>query len=136
MKPNTSARINPLHLPFLEKLGKYSRYSNGWYLNDSLAPTYTAVNSAMTFIKLFDFTIYEQPFLGLAEDGEINFHWNTDYIDIDLGFFGDNPKDNTYSYYAKTKDPNNVKEWCAGEIPSHLPLDDDILYWLKLEHSK
>ena len=40
------------------------------------------------------------PNIGVADDGEVNFLWDSDGIYIDLGFYGDG----TFSYFARAED--------------------------------
>lgn len=108
----------------ITRIRQLGTYEDGWYLSDSLAPQPQAVKDAVAFIWSMDFDALEYPFIGLAEDGEINFLWENEYIELDLGFYG---KDG-YSYYAKLADGREILK---DEVPADQSLPEEILACLR-----
>ena len=66
---------------------------------DAIWPTDQAFEEAGAFIRQLPLFSLPMPDMGLAEDGEINFLWEDDSIEIDLGFYGTRP----CSYFARDK---------------------------------
>ena len=57
------------------------------------------------------------PTISVADDGELNFLWDSGTLHVDLGFYGDG----SYSYYARDAEG---KEFFGDNVPcSHLPSD-------------
>ena len=58
-----------------------------------------------------------RPTISVADDGELNFLWDSGTLHVDLGFYGDG----SYSYYARD---GEGKEFFGDNVPcSHLPSD-------------
>ena len=62
-------------------------------------PTEAAFEEADQFIRKLPLSSLPLLDMDIAEDGEINFLWDTDTIEIDLGFYGSRP----CSYFARDK---------------------------------
>lgn len=62
-------------------------------------PTEAAFEEADQFIRKLPLSSLPLLDMDIAEDGEINFLWDTDKIEIDLGFYGSRP----CSYFARDK---------------------------------
>ena len=62
-------------------------------------PTEAAFEEADQFIRKLPLSSLSLLDMDIAEDGEINFLWDTDTIEIDLGFYGSRP----CSYFARDK---------------------------------
>ena len=57
--------------------------------------------------------------MGFADDGEINFLWESDAVHIDLGMYGTG----TFSYFARTGDGQKLY---GDDCPAALGLPDAI----------
>ncbi|WP_373533081.1 hypothetical protein [Vampirovibrio sp.] len=117
---------NRVDIQILTRLRTLGMYENGWYAPDSIAPSRETITDAEVFVRHIDWNKVERPFIGLAEDGEINFLWENSRIDLDLGFFGDG----TYSYYAKLADGTEI---LRDYMPARESLPEDILGCLQME---
>jgi len=85
----------------LNAINTLRQLNNGWNGSDSISPPLQTLADAEAFARLvFDAHAISEPIISPANDGEINFFWKTEFITLDLGFFGDG----SYSYYAKTSD--------------------------------
>ena len=62
-------------------------------------PTKAAFEEADQFVRKLPLSSLPLLDMDIAEDGEINFLWDTDTIEIDLGFYGSRP----CSYFARDK---------------------------------
>ena len=63
------------------------------------APEPAAFTDARAFAAQLPTPLSSLPYISLADDGEINFTWNTEQISIDLGFYGTG----TYSYFSRDR---------------------------------
>lgn len=63
-------------------------------------PDAQAFADAQTFIRRLPLNVVPLPEISLADDGEVNFLWQSDGVYIDLGFYGTG----TCSYFARGKD--------------------------------
>jgi hypothetical protein len=64
---------------------------------NAVIPSVEAFKDAEAFIRKLPLHRTGLPTINVASDGEVNFDWSTNAIQIDLGFFGNG----TYSYYAR-----------------------------------
>ena len=85
-------------------------------------PDDAAFHDARMFLDHLPFPLAALPHVSLADDGEVNFAWDSEGVHIDLGFYGTG----TYSYYARGSDG---QEHFGDEVPaaSSLPTDLDAL---------
>lgn len=88
----------------------------------SKSPVNAAFHDARGFLDRLPFPLAALPHISLADDGEVNFAWQSEGVHIDLGFYGTG----TYSYYARGSDG---QEHFGDEVPavSSLPADLDAL---------
>ena len=88
-----------LCFPFLTRLKTWRNTTEEDRPPDIDWPTKAAFEEADQFIRKLPLS--SLPFLDMdiAEDGEINFLWENDKIEIDLGFYGTRP----CSYFARDK---------------------------------
>lgn len=63
-------------------------------------PNEQAFADARSFIRRLPTAQILMPHMGFADDGEINFLWESDAVHIDLGMYGTG----TFSYFARTGD--------------------------------
>ena len=63
-------------------------------------PSERAFADARLFIRRLPASAILMPDVGLADDGEVNFLWDSDAVHIDLGMYGTG----TFSYFARTGD--------------------------------
>ena len=63
-------------------------------------PSERAFADARSFIRHLPTGPILMPNMGLADDGEISFLWDSDAVHIDLGMYGTG----TFSYFARTGD--------------------------------
>ena len=63
-------------------------------------PCEQAFADARSFIRRLPPCPIRLPNIGVADDGEVNFLWDSDGIYIDLGFYGTG----TFSYFARAED--------------------------------
>ena len=82
-------------------------------------PTDQAFAEATVFIGTFPHNI-PMPDMGLGNDGEINFLWEYEGVEIDLGLYGTQ----TYSYYACGG--KDGKEYLCNRAPIEDGLTDDL----------
>ena len=85
-------------------------------------PDDAAFHDARVFLDKLPFPLKALPHISLADDGEVNFAWDSEGMHIDLGFYGTG----TYSYYARGSDG---REHFGDEVPaaSSLPADLETL---------
>ena len=62
--------------------------------------------------------------MDIAEDGEINFLWDTDKIEIDLGFYGSRP----CSYFARDKQTGRKMRNSGFDPEKGLPDELEVLF--------
>ena len=62
-------------------------------------PSTEAFRDARAFIEALPSESIPLPYLGLADDGEVNFLWKADGLHVDLGFYGTG----TFSFFAREK---------------------------------
>ncbi len=99
-------------------------YEDGWDGPNSLAPIRQAINDAVSFARMIDFSRIHTPFVSLEVDGEINFWWNLDEkIKVDLGFDGSG----AYSYYANLAGI----EHSVDDVTIDIPLSSEVMKNLK-----
>ena len=110
--------IQPLQTsPLQKRLSDLYSLPEDQRLPDSDWPTDEAFEDASKFVTLLPIFMSKLPYISLANDGEVNFGWDSDAMQIDLGFYGDG----TYSYFAKS---NDGSEWLGDDIPVASPLPD------------
>ncbi len=63
-------------------------------------PDAQAFGDADTFIRRLPLASIPMPEIGLADDGEVNFLWESDGVHVDLGFYGTR----TFSFFARDGD--------------------------------
>lgn len=118
--PNIPAplTIQPLQtLPLQKRLSDLCSLPEDQRLPDSDWPTNQAFEDAWKFVTLLPIFMSKLPYISVANDGEVNFGWDNDAMQIDLGFYGDS----TYSYFARG---NDGSEWLGDDIPVASPLPD------------
>ena len=82
-------------------------------------PTAQAFRDAKNFIRKLPLDSIPVPYIGLADDGEVNFLWKEDGVHVDLGFYGTR----NYTYFARGKDgrPIDGEDILASEgLPSEI----------------
>lgn len=86
----------------IKRIDDLACYGAGWNGPDSIGPTIETVRQAKAFAyQLATLGSIAQPYISVADDGEINFYWNTKSgFQMDLGFTGVSK----YSYFAQTLD--------------------------------
>ena len=110
--------IQPLQtLPLQKRLSDLYSLPEDQRLPDSDWPTDQAFEDAWKFVTLLPMFMSKLPYISVANDGEVNFGWDNDAMQIDLGFYGDS----TYSYFARS---NDGSEWIGDDIPVAHPLPD------------
>lgn len=67
-------------------------------------PSEQAFIDARIFIEHLPLTAIPLPSIGLADDGEINFLWATENVQLDLGFYGTGD----YSFFAKGRGDKKI----------------------------
>lgn len=67
-------------------------------------PDVRAFADAKTFICRLPLNRIPPPEISLADDGEVNFLWQSDGVHVDLGFYGTG----TFSYFAHGKDGRRI----------------------------
>ena len=82
----------------LWKLKKWQQNPEDWG-PETCWPTHQAFNEAKAFVASLPTSTLSSLSMDIAEDGEINFYWNTEDIVVDLGFYGTRP----CSYFARNK---------------------------------
>lgn len=107
-------------LATVERIRALAAYEAGWNGPDSMAPTNETVRQAIDFARqLGVFGDIAQPYISLADDGEINFYWKTKAgLTMDLGFNGTSQ----YSYFAEIADGREFIEEGA-ELGQPLPAE-------------
>lgn len=90
----------------LEEIGKLARYRRGWFNSHSLPAKRETLQDAMNFIRTMDWGMVKKPHVSLAEDGEINFWWDTLAVRLDLSVDGDRQ----YFYYASFQDGSELQD--------------------------
>ena len=88
---------------WLERLDEWFRNPEDWG-PDTTWPTDLAFFDAMKFVSNLSESVLTELEIGIAEDGEVNFSWDTDTTWIDLGFYGGS---RTNSYFARDKRTGN-----------------------------
>ena len=85
---------------------------------DAVWPDAQAFEDAQTFIRRLPLHLIPLPEISLADDGEINFLWQSDGVHVDLGFYGTG----TCSYFARGEDGRRIHGEDAP-APEGLPLE-------------
>ena len=115
---------NNLRSSLLARLRKWCQTpeENRW--PDATWPADKAFSEAEAFVSNLPGSALPELRMGMVEDGEINFSWDTEEIEIDLGFYGTRP----CSYYAHDKS-NNRDLFGEDFIPSDgLPSDLSVFF--------
>ena len=73
-------------------------------------PDVRAFADAETFIHRLPLNMIPLPEISLADDGEVNFLWQSDGVHVDLGFYGTG----TFSYFARGKDGRRMH---SADVP-------------------
>ncbi|GJD90745.1 hypothetical protein BHAOGJBA_4287 [Methylobacterium hispanicum] len=103
----------------IKRIRELATYQVGWDGPESVGPTIETVKQAIDFARqLQALGDVAQPYVSLANDGEINFYWKTPRLALDLGFTGTG----RYSYYGETPDGAEFAE-DGAEIGQPLPPD-------------
>ena len=114
----TPLTIQPLQiLPLQKRLSDLYSLPEDQRWPDSDWPTDQAFEDAWKFVTLLPMFMSKLPYISVANDGEVNFGWDNDAMQIDLGFYGDS----TYSYFARG---NDGSEWIGDDVPVAPPLPD------------
>ena len=87
-------------LRLLKKIRDFFLYEDNWDGKGAHAPSEEAINEAEEFLRTLPIEKIREPFISLANDGEIVFLWKNDEFHLDLGCYGDG----TLSYYGEAKD--------------------------------
>ena len=82
-------------------------------------PDERAFEDADTFIRRLPLTLIPLPEISLADDGEINFLWESDGNHVDLGFYGTR----TCTFYARGKDGRRIH---GEDVPASEGLPPEI----------
>jgi hypothetical protein len=99
----------------MQRLHALGTYPQGWNRPETAAPSHAALEDAAHFVQSHDFAALPLPSIGAADDGEINFWWESGGLYLDLGFCGDG----SYSFYARLPDGT---ELLADHVPVSTPL--------------
>ena len=91
---------NRLRLSLLAQLQKWQQTPQEKRWPDVTWPDDKAIEEARVFVKGLPLSALTSVHMGMAADGEINFSWNTEQVEIDLGFYGTR----SCSYYAEDKE--------------------------------
>lgn len=94
----TQLKENKLRDSLLDRLREWQQEPEDWGPGTRW-PAEQAFEEAIAFVSKLPESALPELDMGIAEDGEINFSWNTDDIIIDLGFYGTRP----CSYFARDK---------------------------------
>ena len=73
-------------------------------------PSDRAFDDAASFIRRLPMSLVLMPDLGIADDGEVNFLWDSGPVHIDVGFYGTG----TYSVFARDE---GDEEYLEDELP-------------------
>ncbi len=125
----SSAYVSYTHTPsnytLLWRLEELEQVSEAERWPSSDWPSPQAFADARAFIYTLPASVpILLPYLGLADDGEINFLWKQDGIHIDLGFYGTG----TFSYFARGKDN---KEIYGDDVPAATGLPEPLIAFLR-----
>lgn len=121
-RPPVALCDEPMTVKRIRALGAYDA---GWDGPESIGPTVETVKQAVAFARdLHALGDIAQPYISLANDGEINFYWDTPHLALDLGFTGTG----RYSYYGRT--PKGV-EFAVDEAELGQPLPADLIAVLR-----
>lgn len=105
--------------PMLKRIALLSTYQAEWNGAGSIGPTIGAVSDAMRFAGfLLSTDNVADPYITLADDGEINFYWKLNSLVMDLGVTGNG----RYSFFAQTPDGREFIE-DGAQIDEPLPPD-------------
>lgn len=109
----------PVILPLLERLAELrsTPVCDRW--PDADWPFEAAFQDAGKFTERLPGSMRVRPHISLADDGEVNFSWSQDAIQIDLGFYGTG----TFSFFARDSSGN---EWFGDDIPVQSPLPAEL----------
>ena len=87
----------------------------------AVRPNAQAFEDAKFFIRRSTLNAVPMPDVGLADDGEINFLWDSDGVHVDLGFYGTG----TFSYFARGNRGQRIHgedEPASGGLPRQVIL--------------
>ncbi len=87
---------------------------------EAVWPTAQAFKDAEIFVRKLPLGSIPMPYIGLADDGEVNFLWKKDGVHVDLGFYGTR----TYTYFAHGKDGHPID---GEDIPASEGLPSEIV---------
>ena len=87
---------------------------------DAIWPNAQAFADAQTFIRRLPLNVIPLPEISLADDGEVNFLWQSDGVHVDLGFYGTG----TCSYFARGKDGRRIH---GDDAPASEGLPSEII---------
>ena len=109
----------PVILPLLERLAELRWLPEDMRWSGADWPAEQAFLDAVSFTERLPVPLVAKPHISLADDGEVNFSWSQDSIQIDLGFYGTG----TFSFYARDKTGN---EWFGDDVPVQSPLPAEL----------
>ena len=108
-QPQTAAhpkQADKLNLDLLAQLEEFEKTPEEDRWPGATWPTSQAFRDAEVFIRKLPLDSIPKPYIGLADDGEVNFLWKKDGVHVDLGFYGTG----SYSYFARGKSGNKIYE--------------------------
>ncbi len=114
-----SGRIGKLNRDLLAQLKEFEKTPKEERWPGATWPTAQAFRDAEIFIRKLPLDSIPVPYIGLADDGEVNFLWKKDGVHVDLGFYGTR----NYTYFAHGKDgrPIDGEDILASEgLPSEI----------------
>ncbi len=117
--PKSPQKLDPAspQIKLLKKIRQISKIKDDWAGKGTVGATLEACNEAEIFLSQLPLNNIALPHISLAEDGELNFTWNTDAGKIDVGFYGEG----FYSYYAVS---SAGTEYFANNLPITETLSD------------
>ena len=121
--PSTTKHIsrnNKLNRDLFAQLEKFKKTPQKERWPGATWPTAQAFRDAAIFIRKLPLDSIPMPYIGLADDGEVNFLWKKDGVHVDLGFYGTR----TYTYFAHGKDGHPID---GEDIPASEGLPSEIV---------
>ena len=121
-RPISTLTSSPQLSEMVRRLEQLRSIPQGERWPSSEPPDDAAFRDARVFLDRLPYPLAALPHISLADDGEVNFAWDSEGVHIDLGFYGTA----SYSYYARGSDG---QEHFGDEVPavSSLPTDLDAL---------
>ena len=113
-------RIGKLNRELLAQLKEFENTPEEERWPGATWPTAQAFRDAEAFVRKLPLDSIPKPYIGLADDGEVNFLWKKDGVHVDLGFYGTG----SYSYFARGESGNKIYEEDAlvsDDFPCEIP---------------